>query len=163
MIRCTDATMISLVVLSVACSTPRESSSGTGATAGIDSLNARITQTYRDRDTKGYASLYTDSAVFEWPAFKTVRGREGMEGMVRSSWASLDSMDLKLDVASRRVANDNATEFGAFEQSYRDPKGVHLTEFGRYVTVLARQPGGRWRIDRFFGFEDSTRQGWNRP
>lgn len=162
MIRCTDATIISLIILSVACCTPRESSPDAAA-AGIDSLNARLTQTYRDRDTKGYAALYTDSAVFEWPAFKTVRGREGMEGMVRGNWASLDSMDLKLNVASRRVAHDHATEFGEFEQSYRDPKSVHMTEFGRYVTVLARQADGSWRIDRFFGFEDSTRQGWNRP
>jgi ketosteroid isomerase-like protein len=163
MIRFTGAAIISLVILSVGCSTPRESMSDTAATAGIDSLNARLSKTYRDRDIKGYGALYTDSGVFEWPAFNTVRGREGMEAMVRGNWASLDSMDLKLDVASRRVANDHATEFGAFEQSYRDPKGAHMTEFGRYVTVLARQPDGSWRIDRFFGFEDSTRQSWNRP
>lgn len=155
--------MIPLIILSVACFTPRESSSAAAAAAGIDSLNVRLTHTYRDRDPKAYAALYTDGAVFEWPAFKTVRGREGMERMVRGNWASLDSMDLKLHVASRRVARDHATEFGAFEQSYRDPKGVHMTEFGRYVTALARQPDGSWRIDHFFGFEDSTRQNWNRP
>jgi hypothetical protein len=31
-----------------------------------------------------------------------------------------------------------------------------MTEFGRYVTVLARGPDGTWRIDRFLGFADST-------
>jgi ketosteroid isomerase-like protein len=156
--------IVSVVILGVGCSTPRESIPGTAAAAaGIDSLNARLTETYRDRDTKAYAALYTDSAVFEWPAFNTVRGRAGMEGMARANWASLDSMDLKLDVASRNVADDRATEFGAFEQSYRDSTGKHLTEFGRYVTALARQRDGTWRIDRFFGFEDSTRQSRNRP
>ena len=150
--------MITLIVVASACSTPREPSSDAGAPAGIDSLNARTSQAYRDRDTKAYAALYTDSAVFEWPAFNTVRGRPAVEAMARDNWASLDSMDLKLDVASRRIAGDRATEFGAFEQSYRDSKGAHMTEFGRYVTALARQPDGSWRIDRFFGFEDSTRQ-----
>jgi len=32
-----------------------------------------------------------------------------------------------------------------------------MTEFGRYVVVLARHADGGWRIDRFFGFADSTR------
>ncbi len=31
------------------------------------------------------------------------------------------------------------------------------TEFGRYVALLARQPDDSWRMDRFFGFSDSTR------
>jgi ketosteroid isomerase-like protein len=66
-------------------------------------------------------------------------------------------MDLKLTVTSRRLASDHATEFGAFQQSWRDTGGVRMTEFGRYVTVLARQGDGTWLIDRFFGFEDSTR------
>ena len=32
-----------------------------------------------------------------------------------------------------------------------------MTEFGRYVTFLVRKNDGTWLIDRFFGFEDSTR------
>jgi hypothetical protein len=36
-----------------------------------------------------------------------------------------------------------------------------MIEFGRYVTVLARQRDGSWLIDRFFGFEDSTRRAAN--
>lgn len=144
-----------IVVACVACSKPSQQSSAADA-AGIDSLNTRIIQTYRDRDPKAYAALYTDTAVFEWPAFDTVRGRAGIEAMVRGGWASIDSMDLKLDVASRRFASDHATEFGAFQQSFRDPKSAHMIEFGRYVIVFARQPDNSWLIDRFFGFSDST-------
>jgi ketosteroid isomerase-like protein len=114
-------------------------------------------QAYRARDPQAYGALYTDSAVFEWPAFNTVRGRAGMEAMARTNWASLNEMDLRLTISSRRVAADHATEFGAFEQSWRDSGGVRMTEFGRYVTVLARGPDSAWRIDRFFGFADSTR------
>jgi ketosteroid isomerase-like protein len=144
------------LVASAACSqSPRRSASD--ASAGIDSLNARLLQAYRTRDPQAYGALYTDTAVFEWPAFNTVRGRAGMEGMARSNWAALEDMDLRLTVSSRRVASDHATEFGAFEQSFRDSSGVRSTEFGRYVTVLARGADGAWRIDRFFGFADSTR------
>jgi ketosteroid isomerase-like protein len=146
-----------------ACSKPPAGSSVADANAGIDSLNARISQAYRDANAQRYAALYTDSAVFEWPAFNSVRGRTGLEAMARENWASLKDMDLKLTVSSRRIASNQATEFGAFEQSWSDPKGVRMAEFGRYVTLLVRDGDGTWRIDRFFGFEDSTRTLPTRP
>jgi ketosteroid isomerase-like protein len=147
---------MSLCLAGVACSEP-PSSSVPQASAGIDSLNARLVHAYRARDPQAYAALYTDTAVFEWPAFNTVRGPAGLAAMARSSWASLRDMDLRLTVSSRRVAPDHATEFGAFEQSFRDSSGVRRTEFGRYVALLIRQADGSWRMDRFFGFADSTR------
>ena len=72
-------------------------------------------------------------------------------------------MDLRLTVSARRLAPNHATESGAFEQSWRDPKGARMTEFGRYVVFLARQQDNRWQIDRFFGFSDSTTSGSTRP
>ena len=128
------------------------------ANAGIDALNARLVDAYRRRDPRAYAALYTDSAVFEWPAFNTVRGPVELAAMARSNWASLSDMDLRLTVATRHIAADHATEFGAFEQSWRDTSGARMTEYGRYVALLVRQAtDGSWRMDRFFGFEDSTR------
>ena len=79
------------------------------------------------------------------------------------NWATLNDMDLRLTVSARRVASDHATEFGAFEQSFRDSSGARMTEYGRYVTVLARGPDETWRIDRFLGFADSTRRASPRP
>ena len=152
----TTIATFALCVAGAACADAPRSSSSEGA-AGIDSLNARVIDAYRKHDARAYGELYTDSAVFEWPAFNTVHGRAGMEAMARENWASLRDMDLVLKVASRRYAPDQATEFGAFEQSWKDTSGVRMTEYGRYVTVLARQRDGRWLMDRFFGFEDSTR------
>ena len=77
--------------------------------------------------------------------------------MARNNWASLREMDLQLTLASRRITSDNATEFGAFQQSWRDSSGVRMAEFGRYFTFLVRKDDGSWRMDRFFSFEDSTR------
>jgi ketosteroid isomerase-like protein len=144
------AALVPLFVLAACSQAPSQSTAD--ANAGIDSLNARLVQAYRTHDPRAYATLYTDSAVFEWPAFNTVRGRAGMEAMARSNWASLNDMDLQLTVTSRRV-----------QQSWRDSSGARMTEFGRYVTVLARQADGSWRIDHFFGFADSTRPVSRRP
>jgi uncharacterized protein (TIGR02246 family) len=151
------------VLLGSGCSEPPRRYSRNDAGAGIDSLNARLVQAYRSHDPRAYGQLFTDTAVFEWPAFDTVRGRAGLEAMARSIWASLKDMDLQLTVTARRVASDHATEFGAFQQSWSDPKGVRMTEYGRYVTSLARDGNGRWRIDRFFGFADSTRPASSQP
>jgi ketosteroid isomerase-like protein len=150
------AAMAGFLFVGASCS-ERSREQAANADAGIDSLNARLIQAYRARDPRAYGALYTDSAVFEWPAFTTVRGRAGMEEMARTNWPSLNDMDLALTVSARRVAMDHATELGTFQQSWRDSAGVRMTEFGRYVTVLSRGPDDIWRIDRFFGFADSTR------
>ena len=149
--------ILPLCVACLACGQPSRPSAGE-ANGGIDSLNQRIVQAYRRHDPVAYAALYTDTAVFEWPAFNTVRGPTALAAMARDNWASLRDMDLRLSVSSRRVASDHATEFGAFEQSWRDSSGARMTEFGRYVAFLLRQEDGSWRMDRFFGFEDSTRR-----
>jgi len=149
--------IVPLCVAWLACGQPPRPAAGE-ANVGIDSLNARVVQAYRSHDPVAYAALYTDTAVFEWPAFNTVRGPTALAAMARDNWASLRDMDLRLSVSSRRVAPDHATEFGAFEQSWRDSSGKRMTEFGRYVSFLLRQADGSWRMDRFFGFEDSTRR-----
>ena len=151
--------LLSCCIVLAACSPAASASSAATAeaNAGIDSLNARISDAYRKHDPAAYGALYTDSATFEWPAFNTVRGRGQLATMAQDNWASLRDMDLALHVSTRRFAPDHVTEFGAFEQSYRDSSGARTTEFGRYVAVLARQKDGRWLMDRFFGFADSTR------
>src|SRR5260370_15926255 len=125
--------ILSLYIAGLACSRQPRQTTGK-ASVGIDSLNARVIQAYRNRDAGAYAALYTDTAVFGWPAFNTVRGPAQLAAMVRSNWAALSNMDLPLTVSARRLAPDHATEFGAFQQSCRDPSRVRLTEFGRYVT-----------------------------
>jgi ketosteroid isomerase-like protein len=113
---------------------------------------------YRTRDPKAYGALYTDTAVFEWPAFTSVRGPAALAEMARSNWAGERDVDLRLDIGTRRLASDHATEFGAFQQTWTDSASVRRTEFGRYVTYFLRQKDGSWKMDRFFGFEDSTRE-----
>ena len=147
-------TMRSLAILLIVMGCTSAKPSVADSDAGVDSLNARLSKAYRDHDPVAYGRLFTDSAVFEWPAFETVRGRAGLEAMARSNWASLTDMDLKLDVAQRRAAPDHVTEFGAFQQAYTDTSGKHV-EYGRYVALLVPTADG-WRMDRFFGFSDST-------
>jgi ketosteroid isomerase-like protein len=148
-----------ILALAIAACASAASSPARDANAGIDSLNARLVNAYRQRDPRAYAALFTDSAVFEWPAFATVRGPAALGAMARDNWTAERDVDLRLDVGNRRLGPDHATEFGAFQQSWTDTAGARMTEYGRYVAVLLRQKDGAWRMDRFFGFEDSTRSG----
>src|SRR5205809_6365782 len=106
---------------------PSVRSSAGEATAGIDSLNAAIVRAYRSHDPQAYAALYTDTAVFEWPAFNTVRGPAQLAAMARSNWASLKDMDLRPTVSARRVAPDHAPELGPLRQSWRDSSRLRGT------------------------------------
>ena len=141
--------------VAVACARPTPAGD---ASAGIDALNARLVNAYRNRDPQAYAALFTDSAVFEWPAFESVHGPAALGAMAKSNWAAERDVDLKVVPSTRRLAADQATEFGAFQQSWTDSSGVRMIEFGRYATSLSRQPDGTWRMDRWLGFEDSTRR-----
>ena len=150
-----NVAIVSLGVVVLACRSAGDANAG----AGVYSLNAAIIRAYQSHDPQEYAALFTDSAVFEWPAFNTVRGRAGLAQMAGNNWTSLSDMDLRLIVAVRRFGPGHATEFGAFEQSWADSSGARMTEYGRYVAVVLRQRDGRWLMDRFFGFEDSVRRG----
>ena len=59
-------TILSFFLSGLACRQPAPSAGE--ATAGIDALNSRVVQAYRRHDPQAYAALYTDTAVFEWPA-----------------------------------------------------------------------------------------------
>jgi ketosteroid isomerase-like protein len=156
--------VLSLLVLGAACAKEGKESdenrsgqrSAAEANAGIDSMNAKLVEVHRVRDPKAYALLYTDSGMFEFPAFNTVRGRAGLEAMARDNWKTLNGLKLDITVASRYVAPDHATEFGAFRETWRDSSGAQISEYGRYAEVLKPDSGG-WKIHHFFGFEDSTR------
>src|SRR5688500_18407367 len=91
-----------LAIFLIGCPTTPRRPASDEANAGIDSLNARLSQAYRARDPEIYGTVFTDSAVFEWPAFNTVRGRSALEAMARANWGAISDMDLRLDVATRR-------------------------------------------------------------
>src|SRR5450432_94301 len=101
----TKISILSLCVAALACSAPPPPSAQQ-VSAGVDSLNARLVDAYRRHDPQAYAALYTDSAVFEWPAFNTVRGPAQLSAMAKDNWTNLRDIDLRLTVANRRVAAD---------------------------------------------------------
>src|SRR5258708_11832495 len=86
-------TIVSLCVAGLACS-QASGASESQANAGIDSLNARLISTYRTRDPQAYGALFTDTAVFQWPAFNTVPRPPSPAAMANNNSAGLIEPDL---------------------------------------------------------------------
>ena len=122
----------------------------------LDSLNARIAHAYAVKDPRAYAALFTDSAVFEWPAVPAVRGRAGLEAMAREVWAPLRNIELRIVPSARHIGENHVTEFGSFTESWDGDSARRHTEYGRYVSTFRRQRG-EWLVEHWLGFEDSTR------
>ena len=122
-------TILSLCIVGVSCSQAPQPSTGQ-ASAGIDSLNARLVRAYQTSDPQAYAALYTDTAVFEWPAFNTVRGHAELEAMARSNWATLRDMDLK------------GAPYGytPFCDSNKDMEGFRFWKSGYWKNHLSGRP-----------------------
>lgn len=131
--------------------------------SSLDSVNAALTRATRARDPAAYAQLHTDNVVFEWPAFNTVRGRDGLAALMKSNWSERNDLSLDITVTGRHIGRDHATEFAAYRESWVDSKGQRTNEFGRYVITLVPQATGGWLIDHFLGFADSTRTGPRAP
>src|SRR2546427_11794051 len=93
----TITTVVFLCLVGLTCWPSVRSSAGE-ATAGIDSLNAALVRAYRTHDPQAYAALYTDTAVFEWPAFNTVRGPAPLAAMAGGNRASPQDLEPRLPV-----------------------------------------------------------------
>ena len=153
----THAALLLLTTLAPSACTTRDASAVLPSDAtGIDSLNARLERAYRDKAPPTYATLFTDSAMFEWPASPTVSGKPALQAMANELWPPLADLQLKIIAGTRRLAPEHATELGSFEESWRNSTGGRTTEYGRYAAVFARQKDGSWLIDRWLGFSDST-------
>src|SRR5256885_16381715 len=95
----TLVTVGSIGIACLACGWPARPSAREAA-VGIDSLNARIVQAYRNHDPQAYAALYSDTAGFEWPPFNTGRGPKAPAAMGRRKLGPLQDIGLPPTVSN---------------------------------------------------------------
>jgi hypothetical protein len=130
-----------VAVLACAPSRPAtDAADAAAANAGIDSLNAHLVDAYRRRDPAAYGALYSDSALFEWPAFNTVRGPAALAAMARDNWTGQRDVELRLRVAQR--VSPPITPPSSARSSSRGPTPRGCGERSSAGT-LASSAGGR--------------------
>ncbi len=145
-----------LILVALGCGQQCDMALESQAAVALDSLHLRMSALHRERDPVAYAELHSDSVVFEWPTLAPVRGRSELAALMLDNWRTRDSLRLDLTLVARRVAGVTATEVLGYRESWTAPAGQRVEEHGRFMLWLSRASDGRWYVDRFFGFSDST-------
>jgi hypothetical protein len=79
-----------------------------------------------------------------------------LENSQREMWATRRELRLSLQVSTLKIETHHAFESGSYEETWIDPLGSRITEFGRYTMNYVREADGQWRISRRSGFSDVT-------
>ena len=120
-------------------------------------LRRQLEDIHGSRDVAAFGALHMEDVVFEWRGRPMVlSGRLSLENSQRELWANRRELRLTRQVSDLRIHADRADESGTYEETWINPQGSRVTEFGRYTTIYARGADGQWRIARTTGFTDVT-------
>ena len=97
----------------------------------------------QDMDTM-VEDYYADDAVFMPPRQAEIQGREALLEYWR---ARPDEGLIELELEPDRIesSGDLAYEVGHYTSILRPRHGALLQDYGKYLTVYRRQPGGGWK------------------
>ena len=128
------------------------------AEADLATLRRQLEDIYGNRDVAAFGALHTDGVVYEWRGRRTadLTGRAALENSQRELWANRRELRLSLQAATLRIQTEDAYESGSYEETWVDPLGSRITEFGRYTMNYVREGDGQWRSSRRSGFSDVT-------
>lgn len=120
-------------------------------------MRKQIEDIHGSRDAIAFGALHTVDTVFDWRGRSNgVTSRAALEKNRREVWQGRRELRLALQVSELQIHADRAYEFGSYEETWIDPQGSRVTEFGRYVLAYALERDGQWRIARTVGYSDLT-------
>lgn len=114
----------------------------------IEALRDAFVNAHNDGDSERLADLFTDDAVFIPADDPTCEGKEEIAGCLQDALEETPSA-LNFDVKETRVLGEWAFERIDVTVVVTDPTTREEWEiWARYLWVLKRQPGGKWKIAR---------------
>lgn len=126
----------------------------------IDSLYAAFSRAYQTTDADLIRSLYTDDCRY-LPAAESAGVQtcgEAMAGFARMFSGAAEAgrqIDIAFRFVDRGVEGDLAYDVGFYRVTTDSGEGPPRANTGKFVTVLRRGAGGRWRI-HVDGFSPAT-------
>src|SRR5689334_10262728 len=153
MIRNTRSTAIHMmlianaIILASACARPALSPVP-DAHAAANAIFAKYAASLAAGDADGWATLWTEDGVQMPPAAPPVVGKSQIREKLRSLLAQF-RFDMRIHIDEVRSAGDWAFARGMYDATLT-PKagGQRIPIDGKFMTILARQPDGSWRIHR---------------
>jgi uncharacterized protein (TIGR02246 family) len=120
----------------------------------LGKMNRDFAAALNARDAKKAASYYTADAVLYPPGEPPVRGREAIEAYWRGALEQGGIRDASVETIDAKSSGDLGYEIGTFVATVNGPDGQPMTDRGRFVELLRREPDGVWY---------STMGMWNAP
>ena len=118
------------------------------AKAAITELLARYALTVDSGDAAGFAALFTENAVWEWPAVNLAyRGRKSIEALAAAIEANIPGAYHMQTHPVIDVSGDSARSVCQFVAYLSRPEQIYTLMTGRYKDELVLQ-NGRWLIDK---------------
>src|SRR4029078_10173937 len=145
--------LASLITATVACtaSVPAATEAPGDRTA-IDKLRADYAAAYNAGDANTLGILYTTDAVSMQDHQPATVGRDAITAMLKTMMGQMTS-SLTLTPEETKIMGAWAYDRGAFLLSAtpKMPGAATMTEHGKYLVLLAKQPDGTWLLSREIG------------
>jgi uncharacterized protein (TIGR02246 family) len=98
-----------------------------------------------DRDARGIANLYTESATLLPPGQPAITGRQNIQGFWQGFFDA-GASDAKLTSVHISGSGDLAYEVGEYSAMMPQPSGGTAPGTGKYLVVLERQADGQLKM-----------------
>ena len=138
--------LLVLVLASSACSGPKDAmqTEASASKAELGQMNRDFAAALNAKDAKAAAALYTEDAVLVPPGEELVRGREAIEEYWRGAIESGGVRDVSVETIDALSSGSLGYETGSYVLTANGPDGEAVTDRGRYIEILRREPDGRW-------------------
>jgi len=110
----------------------------------LGQMNRDFAAALNAKDAKAAAAAYAEDAVLLPPGEPLVRGREAIEEYWRGAIELGGIRDVSVETMDAQSSGSLGYETGSFELTADGPDGEPVTDRGRYIELLRRDPDGRW-------------------
>lgn len=150
-----SALLSSLVILSgltaASCGKPEPapapspvSSTRSASKEELGKMNRDFAAALNAKDAKKAASYYAVDAVLYPPGEAPVHGREAIEAYWRGAIEQGGIREASVETIDAGSSGDLGYEIGTFVATVNGPEGKPMTDRGRFVELLRREPDGVW-------------------
>ena len=128
----------------------------------IDELHKTDMKASLEQDFETLMSLWTEDGVLILPNHEPVKGIEALRKMManqREESKNYSITEYVHDFNEVRIVGDWAFEWGTYRGTMVPKEsGEPVTETGKLMRILKKQPGGVWKVARAIGIADTKEE-----
>ena len=115
--------------------------------AAIRGLHDECVKAVQAKDVGRFLSCFTDDAMWFPPNAPLIKGKEAIREFVSEAMAHPDfAVSHELGKVEVSRSGDLAYLTYAYELTLNDPEGKPVTDRGKDIYILQKQPDGAWKI-----------------